>query len=91
MGLHAALKPVADRADLKVHALERAEGAFHFGQAFVIQDGCFGAHAGLGGGRANDIEAIQGRFGGGALFIDAEGERGILDRDRSACRPCIFR
>ena len=52
MGLHAALKPVTDRADLKVHALERAEGAFHFGQAFVIQDGCFGAHAGLGGGRA---------------------------------------
>src|SRR5208283_1923073 len=35
MGLHAALKPVTDRADLKVHALERAEGAFHFGQAFV--------------------------------------------------------
>ena len=37
MGLHAALKPVTDRADLKVHALERAEGAFHFGQALVIK------------------------------------------------------
>ena len=90
MGLHAALKPVADRADLKVHALERAEGAFHFGQAFVIQDGCFGAHAGLGGGRANDIEAIQGRFGGGALFIDAEGERGILDIEIEVLADLVF-
>ncbi len=36
MGLDAALKPVTDGPDLKVHALERAEGAFHFGQAFVV-------------------------------------------------------
>ena len=89
MGLHAALKPVTDRADLKVHALERAEGA-SLGQAFVIQDGCFGAHAGLGGGRANDIEAIQGRFGGGALFIDAEGEHGILDIEIEVLADLVF-
>ena len=46
MGLDAALLAVADRAHVQVHALERAEGALDFGQALVIQDGGFGAHAG---------------------------------------------
>ena len=79
MRLHALLQPVADRADVQVHALERAESALHFGQAFVVQDGGFGAHLGLGDGGADHIEAVERRFGGDALFIDAEGEGRMLD------------
>ena len=75
---------------MQVHALERAEGALHFGQAFVIQDGGFGAHLGLGGGRADDIEAVERGFGGDALFIDAESERRILDIEIEVLGHLVF-
>ncbi len=55
MGLDAALQAVADRAHVQVHALQRAEGALDFGQALVIQDGGFGAHA----GRARDDRSAE--------------------------------
>ena len=36
MGLDALFQAMPDRAYLQVHALECAEGALHFGQAFVV-------------------------------------------------------
>jgi hypothetical protein len=70
--------------------LSERQGALHFGQAFIIQDGGSGAHLGLGGGRADHIDAVERRFGCNALFIDAKSERAILDIQIEVLANLVF-
>ena len=72
---------VVDGPDLEVDGLQAAEGALDRAQALVGADGFRGVERTGGQAGADDVQAVQGRFGGDGIGFAAVAERGVGDLD----------
>src|SRR6266508_2860846 len=77
VGADAVFEAVVDGAQVEVVGLDVAEVAFHVGQSFVGGD----HPGGVGGVRAGaeDVDAVQGGFGGDAGVVAGDGQGGVGD------------
>ena len=74
MGPDPGLGPVVDRAQVQVDALDRAEVSFDPGQRLVGRHDLCGIHLLGADGGADDVDPVQGRFGGDLVLVAGERE-----------------
>ena len=77
VGPHPFRFPVEDGADAEIHRLHAAEGALHGGEGLVGPDRLLGGEQGRFGVGADDVEAVEGLFGGDGFRVAAVGEGGV--------------
>jgi hypothetical protein len=70
---------VVDRAQLQIDRFDRAEVAFDVGQGLVGRHDLAGVHPGCVDGGADDVDPVQGRFGGDLFLVAGEGEGSLRD------------
>ncbi len=70
---------VVDGAQVQVVGFDVAEVAFNVGEVFVGGDGGCGVKCGGGNAGADDVDAVEGGFGGNRVLVAFIGEAGVGD------------
>ena len=81
VGADSSLKPMVDGPDMQVDGFHRAECSFDFGKRLVAAHRLGAVHLFFGHAGADDVDAIERRFGGDLFSKSMEGEADVLDSE----------